>query len=182
MAKKLDALIEACEDGKLKQVKKLIRESPDLVNARWEYGWSPLHRAVMFSHLSVMKFLLASGGDVNAADLRGWTPLHNAATCQHEARITSFLVVNGAKFVANADGERPVHVSVQYGNLESFLACWALDYAIRRDLDSVTLMMEYARQCAEDVPTKYRDQKFCADQIYGILAEFVARESGNLSM
>ncbi len=43
------------------------------IDARGYGGWTPLHCAVYFDKLNLVKVLVAKGSDVNIEDVRGWT-------------------------------------------------------------------------------------------------------------
>ncbi len=66
----------AARMGNVGMVKDLLRKNPALVNARDETGNTPLHCAIGYFELGVVKELLAYAADVNARDNNGVTPLH----------------------------------------------------------------------------------------------------------
>ncbi len=67
------------------------------VNARDEDGWTPLHRAAMYSKIpGVVTALVKAGADVNARDENGWTPLHHAPWLNTTPAIVTALVKAGA--------------------------------------------------------------------------------------
>jgi len=49
------------------------------INARNQYGLTPLHVAVTNDDKAMIEFLLKNGADIDAPDQDGWTPLHAAA-------------------------------------------------------------------------------------------------------
>ena len=65
--------LAACR-GDLSRVKTLIEEGTD-VNARDEFGCTPLHWAVLAESPDVADFLIAKGADINAKDTRNLSPL-----------------------------------------------------------------------------------------------------------
>jgi len=58
-------LIDAVYEGDLEKVKKLLDEGED-VNARDDYGRTPLHYASIYGIVDVVKFLVEKGADINA--------------------------------------------------------------------------------------------------------------------
>jgi len=65
--------LAACRED-LSRVKTLIEEGTD-VNARDEFGCTPLHWAVLAESPDVADFLIAKGADINAKDTRNLSPL-----------------------------------------------------------------------------------------------------------
>jgi len=49
------------------------------INARNQYGLTPLHVAVTNDDKAMIEFLLKNGAHIDAPDQDGWTPLHAAA-------------------------------------------------------------------------------------------------------
>ncbi|KAJ1474209.1 ankyrin repeat-containing domain protein, partial [Baffinella frigidus] len=60
-------LISAAGDGKLEEVRTLIRAGAD-INEKDEFGSTPLHAAARHKHLEVVRILLGAGADKNAKD------------------------------------------------------------------------------------------------------------------
>ena len=63
--------------GDLDMLRRLIEDGAD-VNAKDDYGQTPLHCAVVIGHKDIVEFLLAKGAHVDAGDNAGRTPLHYA--------------------------------------------------------------------------------------------------------
>jgi ankyrin repeat protein len=70
---------ELAESGDLESLQVVLRDQPDLVNAKNENGRTPLHLACRGAYPEVVKYLVAHGADVNARDDYQSTPLHFAA-------------------------------------------------------------------------------------------------------
>ncbi len=89
------------------------------VNARDEWGDTPLHVAAEHQNPETVLVLLDRGAKIEAADTYGDTALHNAA--QHDKiQIVAILLKRGADPNAeNRKGETPVHEAARYASLDS---------------------------------------------------------------
>lgn len=76
------------------QVKSMLDENADLVNARDDRRLTPLHIAVRNRDERMVKLLIERGADVNAA-ANEWTPLHQARAVGG-TRIEKMLIEAGA--------------------------------------------------------------------------------------
>ena len=65
----------AARNGNLNRVKALLNQGAP-VNARNEYGWTPLHEAASSGHLNVIHELLRRGAHVNPRTRSRMTPLN----------------------------------------------------------------------------------------------------------
>ena len=80
----------------------------DLVHARDENGFTPLHSAAAFGTSRVVRALLDAGADVNARGEDGRTPLHIAAGYSEALVVVQALLAGGADVHARAnDGRTP---------------------------------------------------------------------------
>ena len=87
------------------------------VNARTEYGATPLHRAALNNrNPEVLTLLLEAGADVNARDEGGATPLYSAAFGNKNPEVLTVLLEAGADVDARAEasfrnevGDTPLH-------------------------------------------------------------------------
>jgi hypothetical protein len=105
--------------GKFEVVQKLIEYDAD-INARDEYGWTPLYGASGGHHFkdgSVIRLLLERGADVNARTVKvtpvstpGSTPLHRASEFG-ALEVVRLLLEHGADIEAvNVDGKTALQV------------------------------------------------------------------------
>jgi ankyrin repeat protein len=105
--------------GKFEVVQKLIEYDAD-INARDEYGWTPLFDASRGRHFkdgSVLRLLLERGADVNARAVKatpvstlGSTPLHFASE-NGALEVVRLLLEHGADIEAvNVDGKTALQV------------------------------------------------------------------------
>jgi ankyrin repeat protein len=106
---------QAAKDGNIKAVKQHLADSVD-VNAKGEYGLTPLHYAAGEGHKEVVELLITKGADVNTKADGGGTPLLWAASSGHK-EIIELLIAEGADVNAG-DKITPLHYAVQYGEME----------------------------------------------------------------
>ena len=135
-------IYDAAVFGNLERVKDLLKVDPKSVNARDEYGFTPLHGVAGEDQLEMAEYLIAQGADVGAVNDSGITPLHLAAYPE----MVELLVENGAALDARAaGGGTPLHVAselpegleVMLKMLEMGAAVNAKDDSGRTALDAV---------------------------------------------
>ena len=76
-------MFEDIKNGNIEGVKLAIANGSD-VNAKDEFGSTPLDGAVYDGHKEISELLIASGANANAKDEDGATPLHLAADTGHK--------------------------------------------------------------------------------------------------
>ncbi len=106
------------ETATVEDVINSLRSGAD-INARDQYGNTPLHKAAGYGSPSVVTALLDSGADFNARDVYGYKPLHEAAQGNPNPAVTVALLDAGADVNAvSGDGDTPLH----FANDESVIA------------------------------------------------------------
>ncbi len=78
------SIYSAAMKGNLAKVESILAEKPEQVNARDEYGKTPLHFAARKGQKEVVEFLIANGADVNVKDKFSRTPLFLAIKQGHK--------------------------------------------------------------------------------------------------
>lgn len=84
-------VMTATESEEVKRIQRLIKDSPDLVDAKDANGQTPLVQAAEKGQLMVARFLLDSGADVNARDKTSNTALYVAARAGHKGMVELLL-------------------------------------------------------------------------------------------
>jgi len=113
------------EAEEVKKIRAMIRDSPDLINAKDGGGNTPLYRAAWSGHLMVAQFLVENRADANAKNNDGNTPLHIASLSGHKALVELLLSHGTSVRVVDSSGNTPLHAAAQMGFrsiVEVFLA------------------------------------------------------------
>jgi len=93
--------------GNIEAIKQHLAAGTD-VNAKNEWGGTPLHYATFGGRKEVVELLIAKGADVNTKDDVGETPLHWAAK-EGNKEVVELLIAKGADVNAKDDvGDTPV--------------------------------------------------------------------------
>jgi ankyrin repeat protein len=101
---------KAAEDGNIEAVKQHIAAGAD-VNAKDDWGKTPLYVAALGGHKEIAELLIAEGADINAKDEDGHTPLHQAAL-DGQKEIAELLIAEGADVNAVGDlGRTPLDLA-----------------------------------------------------------------------
>ncbi|KAH9524840.1 Poly [ADP-ribose] polymerase tankyrase-2 [Bulinus truncatus] len=111
-------LFEACRNGDLGKVKKLI--TPQNVNAKDTAGRksTPLHFAAGFGRKDVVDHLLECGANVHARDDGGLIPLHNACSFGHAEVVTLLLKHGGDPNARDNWNYTPLHEAAIKGKID----------------------------------------------------------------
>jgi ankyrin repeat protein len=110
----------ATEAEEVKRIQAMIKDSPDLINARmsgsegWN-GWTPLQKAAYQGQMVVAQFLLANGADVSATQSGGQTALHLAAQKGHAAMAILLLSKKAEVNPEDNEGKTPLHLAAENG-------------------------------------------------------------------
>ena len=92
--------INAADSGYVDEVKTMLTENPDLVDAKGRARYSTrdvraLHYALNYGHVEVIEQLLAAGADINAKADEVWAPIHYALRGAHP-ELAEMLLSRGA--------------------------------------------------------------------------------------
>lgn len=103
------------EAEEVKRIQALIKDSPDLINAKGAESRTPLHLAAEKGQMVVAQFLLDNGAEVEAKDRFGFTPLHLATRSGHKGMVELLLGHKADVEAADKDGNRPLHMAAERG-------------------------------------------------------------------
>ncbi len=104
---------DGAREGDVQAVGVLLDRNPQLVNARNEFGDTPLHVAVRYDRIEVVQLLLAKGADVNAR--RQYTTFEYAVARSGRPLDWEYAPIWGLNQVRVKDGETALHLAAQYG-------------------------------------------------------------------
>jgi ankyrin repeat protein len=113
--------------GNLSRVKELVATGSN-VNAKDEFGWTPLFWAACAGQTTVAEFLIENKADLAAHDGEGHSLLHEAARARTDpAKLVELLIAKGADVNAkNARGDTPLHLAC-YANVAELLIAKGAD-------------------------------------------------------
>jgi ankyrin repeat protein len=108
---------EAVKKGNPDLVKAILAENPELINARGEYGRTPLMQAAFSRQEAVFKYLVEKGADVNLSNKEGFGPLH-FTTLFGARELVELLISKGAQINSNTNviGVTPLHLAASRGH------------------------------------------------------------------
>ncbi|MDR0327432.1 MAG: ankyrin repeat domain-containing protein [Planctomycetaceae bacterium] len=111
------SLHDAALWGRIKIVKNLVSRGAD-VNAKDDYGFTPLYGAAVQGHVETVQFLVSKGAKVNTKNKDGDTPLLGATKGGY-VEIVKFLVSKGADVnVKDQFGSSPLNYAAWSGHVE----------------------------------------------------------------
>lgn len=99
--------LNACTNGELETLKKLIKENPDLINYQYPYcyRYSCLHIAAKAGNIDIINFLVMNGANLNAKDDTWSTPLHLCARSGHFDAIKQLKKLGAKTNLRDAHGK-----------------------------------------------------------------------------
>lgn len=124
-------IFEAAENGKLKELKKLISDGAD-VNAKNEYGNTALIYAACCGHNDCLSALIVAGADVNAKNDDGNTALTLAAGNGHKDCVAALIAAGADVNAKNNNGWTALILAAWNGHK----GCVKLLEQAQRDLEA----------------------------------------------
>jgi ankyrin repeat protein len=106
-------LLLAVDMGYFEMVLDLIQKGVD-VNARDEYGRTPLMLTSEIGHTEIAEFLIQKGADINARDADGWTSLMHASRNGNMQIAKLFIQHNADVNAKEIDGRTPLMIALEF--------------------------------------------------------------------
>uniref|UniRef100_A0A8D0H8X2 Oxysterol-binding protein n=1 Tax=Sphenodon punctatus TaxID=8508 RepID=A0A8D0H8X2_SPHPU len=109
-----EQLLYNARNGKSEEVQQLLEtmDKGDVAlninckgRSKSNLGWTPLHLACYFGHVTVVKDLLKAGAEVNVLNDMGDTPLHRAAFTGRKEVVMLLLEHNADACIVNGNGQ-----------------------------------------------------------------------------
>ena len=108
----------AADEGNIEEVKQHLDSGID-VNAKNQFGGTPLHFAAKQGHKNLAALLISEGADINAKAYDKSTPLHSAVISGYK-EVAEQLIVNGADVNAKGyEGSTPLDKAIEFKNLDT---------------------------------------------------------------
>ncbi len=106
------------ESGELSKIEILVKDNPEILNEKDDYGYYPIHIAALNGHYEIVKYLVDKGCDYQIRSANGSTPLHLATKC-NDLEIVRFLVENKVDINSRTNsGRNPVVIAAESGSKE----------------------------------------------------------------
>ena len=100
------------------------------VNARGDFGWTPLHRAaVVNTNPAKVAALLDAGANLETRGENGMTPLHRAAFRGNPAVVEALLDAGADIAARDENGDTPFDLAKGNDDLRGTAAYWRLNDA-----------------------------------------------------
>ena len=116
----------ACLNDTPTAVHLLVEHANADVNAKNEYGETPLHWACQSGNANIVTYLVAHGADVDCQDGDGNTPLHWAAEEDHEDILLILLKISKLPLtISNFDNLTPFQLAAACHHLRCMKVLWS---------------------------------------------------------
>ncbi len=106
------AFIDACKAGQTDVLRRMLKESPDLVNCRSEHDMPAIVHAVCANRMEVVDLLISSGGDIEAKDAQYKGTTLGFAAWHGHADIARLRVERGADVDGMGEDPSPLALAL----------------------------------------------------------------------
>jgi len=104
---------QAADEGDITEIKQHLDSGID-VNAKNQFGATPLHFAAKQGHKNLAALLITEGADTNAEAYDKSTPLHSAVISGYK-EVAELLIANGADVNAKGyEGTTPLDNAIEF--------------------------------------------------------------------
>lgn len=112
-----DEIHDSAREGDLKKVRAILRDNPDLLNARSDNGATPLHVACWYGKTEVATYLIQKGADINLKAQNNISPLHIAAMTGNLELVKLLLEKGSTSLLEGAEwNNTPLHLACERGH------------------------------------------------------------------
>lgn len=177
-------LINACRNGKYKEVELLLKQNVNVnykannVNYKGNDQWTALHFASRYGHTKIVKLLLANNASVNAQTILQDTALHWSSHANADKiiilDIVKMLIDAGADItLMNSDGETPEQYA-RYQNRND-IADYIIQYKPKTLSEIDTALKEKLSESEQKI-------KVCNEQVNTLVKENEAVRQENIEL
>jgi ankyrin repeat protein len=110
---------DAARYGDLQKIEALLKDNPELIFSKDNYGNTPLYIAASTGNKGAAKLLLANKAEVNVKGEGEWTPLHAAAANGHKDVVELLLAKKAEVNAKTKYGETPLRMAVKWLHKEA---------------------------------------------------------------
>jgi ankyrin repeat protein len=96
--------------------RRMLTDNPELLDARFELGETPLHFLAVESEIEAVEFLAAAGFDVNATNQFGDTPLVDVATLGNTEMAKVLLFYGADPNATSQTQDNVLHAAIHSGS------------------------------------------------------------------
>lgn len=140
-------IFDAIIQGDLSKIKAMIDQDKNIVNEQNHQSYIPLHFAVIYNKLEIIKLLITNGADINAKDNQKHTPLFLAVTrchlpivevlSEHDADINTQSNFNSPLFLAFKEQQEYIAEILTKALLDSLIKKNTSVDIMRREINNV---------------------------------------------
>uniref|UniRef100_A0A3B4WXU2 Transient receptor potential cation channel, subfamily A, member 1b n=1 Tax=Seriola lalandi dorsalis TaxID=1841481 RepID=A0A3B4WXU2_SERLL len=139
-------VFELTERGDLALLENLVRNSPEVLSEKDEYGASPLHHAAAGGHVTLIQFIttVIDSQELNSCDEQGNVPLHWAVKKNKAESCRNLMDLGADPNILNAALLSPLHLAVNCGHnslVELLVSYSATDCNLEGDLGNTPVIL-----------------------------------------